>query len=313
MRIILICAGVLAVAFSISAEPMRVAVIDFENRASLTADSGLVGGVDARNLADKGVYIIGSVLANADDFKLIDRRDFMGRIETMPKAATGKDYAPRPSFLKAAQSLNADVVLRGVLMSFSPGKQVVNQGGFKTEFVTLSMRVALQALDTRDGTIIASSEGAATERIRQTDTVQTVLGEDDLAQMLTASIENAVPHLSELLRKRSEASRARPKVKVSVKTSADPALVEIDGMLIGTSPIENFEVYKGDHILTVGKAGYRDVNKRIMLESDIAIEVPMLRTELSADELKEVLETMRMNVILGIPESALIINTFQTE
>ncbi len=309
----LLTVSISAFALAACAEPLRVAVLDFENRASMAPDSGLVGGVNPKNLADKGVYVIGAALANADGFKLIDRRDFIGRIEQVPKAAAGKEDAPRPSFLKAAQAMNADAVLRGVLMSFSPGKQVVNQGGFKTEFVTLSMRVALQALDTRDGTIMAAADGAATQRIRQTESVHTVLGEDELTELLRASIADALPRLNEQMQKRFDEARARPKVKVSVKTSADPALVELDGMLIGTSPIDNFEVYKGDHILTVGKAGYRDVNKRIMLESDISIEVPMLRTELSADELKEVLETMRMNVILGVPEPALIINTIQSQ
>ncbi len=309
----LLAVSIAAVAFAACGEPLRVAVLDFENRASMAPDSSLVGGIDSKNLADKGIYLIGAELANTDGFKLIDRRDFIGRIERIPKGAAGKNDSPSPSFLKAAQAMNADAVLRGVLMSFSPGKQVVNQGGFKTEFVTLSMMVALQALDTRDGTIIAAVDGTATQRFRQTDAVQTVLGEDELTEMLKASIDDAVLRLNEQLRKRFDEARARPKVNLSVKTSADPALVELDGMLIGTSPIESFEVYKGDHILTVGKAGYRDVNKRIMLESDIFIEVPMLRTELSADELKEVLETMRMNVVLGIPEPALIINTIQSQ
>jgi len=86
-----------------------------------------------------------------------------------------------------------------------------------------------------------------------------------------------------------------------VHTTADPALVEIDGILVGTTPLEDFEIYKGDHILTVGKPGYRDMTKRILFESDARVEVPMMRTELTADELKEVLESMRMHVFLGEP------------
>ncbi len=87
-------------------------------------------------------------------------------------------------------------------------------------------------------------------------------------------------------------------------------MVEIDGILIGTTPIENFEIYKGDHVLTIGKPGYRDITKRILFESDARVEVPMLRTELTADELKEVLESMRMHVFLGEP--GLVIHQLNT-
>jgi hypothetical protein len=313
MKKMLAGALVFSAVLTAHAEPLKVAVLDFENSASFSGSNDLFGAVDSKNLADKGIYALGAALANAEGFVLIDRRDFLGESDPAVKAAGGKEGESRRSFLKAAQAVDADAVLRGVLLSFSPGKEVVTQGGFKTEFVTLSMRVALQALDTRDGTIIASAEGGASDKIRQTDSVRRTLGEDELFAMLKSSIDNAVPGLGELLAKRFEAARARPKVKLSVKTSADPAMVEIDGMLIGTTPLDGFETYKGDHIITVGKAGYRDVNKRVMLESDIAIEIPMLRTELSADELKEVLETMRMNVILGVPEPPLIINAIQME
>lgn len=304
---------ILAITGSLTAAPLRIAVLDFENQAAVSSDSDMVGNIEPRAIAEKGVYLLGSVLANEEGFRLIDRRDFLGRIEPVPESARKKETAPEPSFLRAAQALNTDVVLRGALMSFAPGRQIVDQGGYRSEFVALSIRVALQALDTRDGTIIASADGAATRRLRQTDSLRIVLGEDEITDILRASIEDAVPRLNEMLQKRIARERARPKIKLSVRTSSDPALVELNGILIGTTPLMDFEVYKGDHILTVGKAGYRDVNKRIVLEADTSIEVPMLRTELTADELKEVLETMRMNVILGIPEPPLIINTIVTD
>lgn len=308
-RIVLICCGV-AMASTMLAQPLRVAVMDFENQASVSPDASLVGGIQPKAIAEKGIYVLDASLANQEDFKLIDRRDFIRQIESVPPQGGDKDKgaAIKPSFLRAAQALNADVVLRGALLSYAPGKQTVNQGGYKTEFVDLSLRVALQALDTRDGTVIAAAEGVANQKFRQTESLQTVMGEDDLTGLLRTAVENAIPQLNDLLQKRVSKERARPKVKLSVKTSADPALVEIDGIMIGTTPLVGFDVYKGDHVLTVGKAGYRDVNKQIMFESDTSIEVPMLRTELTADELKEVLEKMRMNVVVGVPDPALIIN-----
>jgi len=301
----------LMIASIVCAQPLRVAVLDFENEASIPHNDKLLGGIKPKAIAEKGVYALAASLVNQDELTLIDRRDFMRQLQASPTGIGDKAATARPSFLRAAQAVNADVVLRGILLSYAPGKQIVNQGGYKTDFLVLSLRVALQALDTSDGTVIAMAEGTAKRKFRQSASLQTVLSEDDLQDMLKTAIENAVPSLTDLLQKRIAKARTRPKVKLSVKTSDDPALVEIDGLLIGTTPLKEFDVYAGDHLLTVGKAGYRDVNKRIMLKSSTSIEVPLIRTELNADELKEVLKTMRMNVILGIPEPPLVINTIK--
>ena len=301
----------LMMASTILAQPIRIAVLDFENQASVPRDDQLVGGITPKTLADKGIYTLGASLANQEDFVLIDRRDFMRQIQAIPVKGGDKATVVKPSFLRAAQAVNADVVLRGILLSYAPGKQIVNQGGYKTEFLSLSLRVALQALDTRDGTVVATVDGVARQKFRQSASLRTVVSEDDLQELMRKAIDNAIPSLTKLLQKRIAQARARPMVKLSVKTSADPALVELDGVLIGTTPLTGFSVYQGDHLLTVGKAGYRDVCKKVMLKADTSIEIPLLRTELNADELKEVLKTMRMNVILGVPEPPLIIQTIE--
>ena len=41
--------------------------------------------------------------------------------------------------------------------------------------------------------------------------------------------------------------------------------------------------------------------KAILFERDSAIEIPMLRTQLSAEELKEIVEKARVNMIIGDP------------
>ncbi len=302
-----------ATVFAVSARPMRVAVVGFENRAGDSLDLSLTGNIGPQVVSDKGVYVLESALANEDAFKVIDRNDLAVRIEPVLARSGEGQFVTPVSFLKAAQALNADVVLRGALLSFSPCRQTVNQGGYETEFVVLSLRVALQALDTLDGTVIASAEGASSLKIRQTDSQKTVIGEDEIVGLLRAAVAEAVPNLTGLLQKRFAAEEDRPIIKLSVKTDVDPALVELDGMLIGTTPLVEFKAYKGDHVLTIGKAGFRDISKRIVFEEDTSIEVTMLRIELTADELKKVMESMRMNVVLGVPEPALIINTFQTE
>jgi hypothetical protein len=283
------------------AQPLRVAVLEFQDQTGMRSDPRLGGMIERGSLADRGVFVMGKHLVNRDGFTLIDRRDFLAQVERLPSLDSGRTTPTKPSFLHVAQALRADAVLRGSLVSFSPSKRTVNQGGYQTEFSVLSVRVALEALDAIDGAIIAVSDGVAQKQIRQTANVQTELGEDDILGLLDEAVAQAVPSLEQALTERVEAQRNRPTVRISVATTADPALVEVDGILVGTTPLENFEIYKGDHVLTIGKPGYRDVTKRILFEQDARIDVPMLRTELTADELKEVLESMRIHAFLGEP------------
>ncbi len=296
-HILRLSAALLALASASAAGPARVAIMDFADRTGAKPDPLLGGAVSSAALAEKGVYLLGRQLIEKGGFTLIDRRDFFDQVEKLqPKDAGGRTPV-RPSFLQAAQALNADVVLRGSLLSFSTSKQTVDQGGYRAESVKLSLRIGLDAVDPVDGSVVAMVEGAEQGAVvRQTAGVQTELSEDDVLDMMDKAVANAVPKLADALAARQAREAARPKVKLTVKTSADPALVEIDGILVGSTPLEGFEIYQGDHVLTVGKPGHQDVIKRILFEKDTSVEVPMLRTELSADEWKQVLEKARMHL-----------------
>jgi len=288
------------IAGSALAVPVKVAVLDFEDRTGMAPDELLGGVIRPGALAGKGLDVLARHLLGAESFVLVDRRDFINQVEQLRPTDMGRPTPTRPSFLHAAQALNTDVVLRGSLLSFSSGKQVVAQGR-TTEFVTLSLRVSIEALDTVDGTVIAMADGAASDQFRQTAEHFTVLSEDEALTLLDRAVASAVPILRNTLEQRQAAQAARPRVKISVMTSADPAMVEIDGILVGTTPLAGFEVYKGDHVLTVGKPGHRDITKRILLEQNSAIEVPMMRTEMSAEEWRDILEKARMNIVVGEP------------
>lgn len=298
---LLTCSLILLLAAVTHAQPLRVAVLEFEDQTGMRPDERLGGQIPRGSLAERGVFMLGKHLANQDDFVLIDRRDFLEQMERMQFFDDDRPTPTRPSFLHVAQSLRADAVLRGNLVSFSPGTRTVNQGGHRSEFSTLTVRVALEALDAVDGAVIAVADGRAHREVRQTAGLQTTLGEDEILDLLDQAVADAVPNLQRTLVERAEAKRDRPTVRISVKTTADPALVEINGILVGSTPLENFEIYKGDQVLTVGKPGYRDMTKRILFEHDALIEVPMFRNDLTADELKEVLESMRINLFLGEP------------
>lgn len=299
--------GILAAVCAVAA-PVRVVVTDFENQTGQRADALLGGTVNPNALATKGVNILMEKLAKDQGFVLVDRRDYLRQIEKLQPTDSGQPTPTKPTFVHAAQTLNADAILRGTLESFSTGKQVINQGGYRTELATLSVRVNIEALDAVDGTVVAANSGTARASFRQTEAGYTEASEDDVLQLMEQAIQSALPGIRSALTERQEKMAARPKVKLNIKTSADPALIEIDGVLVGTTPIEGLQVYQGDHVLTIGKPGYRDITKRIVLEKNMEIEVPMIRAELSAEEMKEILEKARVNLISvqGIEPALLI-------
>lgn len=303
------------------AQPARVILMEFQDQTGVAPDTKLGGAIAPGALAAKGMLLLAQQLLGNNEFVVVDRRDFLEQMAKlrlqdgseesckMPMLGRGKPTPVRPSFLQAAQSLNADVVLRGNLVAFSTGKEAINQGGYQTDFTTVSLRVMIEALDAVDGTVVAVADGVAKQKFRQTVEQQTFLSEDDAVLMFQQALAQATPQITKALQQRIAAQRTRPKVKLSVTTSADPAMVEIDGILVGSTPLVDFEVYQGDHVLAIGKPGYQDVTKRILLERPTRIEVPMIKTQLSAEQLKEMIEKMRLHVIIGEP--ALVVETIK--
>lgn len=277
--------------------PIRVAVLDFQDLTGLPSDARLGGSIERVALAEKGTFLIAKALANRPMFTLVDRRDLINQMERLRPKDEGAPTPTRPTFLHAAQAVRADVVLRGSLLAFSPGKQIVTQGGTHTELATLSVRAGLEAVDAVDGSVIAASDGVSRRQFRQSEALQTFLSENEILEMVEEALAAAIPSLEKALTARAEAARQRPKARLWVRTEADPALVELNGVLVGTTPLEGLVVYQGDHVLTISKPGYRQITKRILIDSDTTIATPMLREELTADELKEIFNKMQLNII----------------
>ncbi len=298
-RWFVVVAGVLVSALTVCAAPTRVALMDFSDQSGGSTDSLLGGKVSSTQMADKGVYALSKALLGKGDYVLIDRRDFMAQMQKMGAVDQGKPTDIKPSYIQAAQALRADVVLRGILESFSVGKEKVNQGGYQADFVTVSVRVMIEAVDAIDGTVMAMAEGVAKDKLRQTANQQTELGEDEMLQMMQNAINNAIPVLIEALSAKMEQNSAREKVMLAMGASENPAMVEIDGILVGTTPFDSLEVYKGDHVMTVSRPGYVTITKRLVLDGNTKIDVPMLRTDLSAEERKQILEGSDMRVYVN--------------
>jgi len=293
-------------ALSAQARPVRVIMLDFADETGGSADAALTGPLNSTTFAKKGPYFLQQSLLSSPDFILIDRRDFVRQIEQLqPRDGSdpvpGSFFATRerrtplsPTFFNAARSLDGDALIQGSLLSLSTSKQKINQGGHQAEFITLNLRVVLQALDTLNGGVIAVEEGKASRKIRQTSSVQTEIGEDELLDLYQQAIATAVPGIKTQLKGRINQNT---RVKVWIATSADPAMIELDGILLGSSPINGVDVLLGDHTLSVTRPGYETITKKIMLESNMKITVPMISNQLNAAERKEALSNMNLRYL----------------
>lgn len=286
-------------AFSVNgfSQPPRVAVLDFDVASGKEPGTQLPGLVTAQAVAEKGAYVLSELLLKENDFVLVDRRDFTSQLKKISSPETEK-HDQQPTFIHAAQMLNVDAILRGTLLVYSTGEKKINQGGHATDLADLSLRISLQALDVIDGSILAMGSGVAREKFRQTTNVKISIGEEQVIQMLEDAVKKAIPAIVEGLSKRLKKNDERQTVLLTVEATENPALVEIDGVLVGSTPMQALQVYSGDHVLSISKPGYETITRRVVFRQDSVIRAPMLKTDLTMEEKKELLEKVDMKVYL---------------
>jgi len=296
-RVFPILLAVLALSNLAQGAPPRVALLDFQDETGAGPRGALVGGTTAEGLAAKAAHFLAMQLVDKDDFTVIDRRDLTSQLD---QEFLGLDQIlrPRASFIHAAQILRADAVLAGSILSFSSGTEHVNRDSNEVEFTDLSLRVSVRALDAVDGSILAMGQGVGRKRVRQSATSATTWGEDEMLTLLDDAIGEALGKMEDRLLERLADRSERPRATLTILATEDPALVELDGMLVGTTPMDGFQVYTGDHILRVSRPGYETITKRFLMENDLKITAPMFRTDLTALEKKEMMEKMDMEIFL---------------
>ncbi len=291
------------------AKPVRVVLLDFADETGMASDRALGGTIDTGSLAAKGLYLVSQRMLKNAEFSIVDRRDYMDQMKKLQLDDGGKPTATKPSPLDAARALNADVLLRGSLVSFSTGKEKINQGGYQVDFSKVSLGVTLQAQDVVDGALIAMGMGNADQSFRQTAAQKTILSENDILDLMGKALDKVVPQVTMDINQKMAELQSRMKVTLAVTSTEDPSMVEIDGVLVGTTPISDLKVYQGDHVFHVSRPGYESITKRISLTRNTKIMVPMLRTDLTAQEKKQILTSadLRAYIMDGKPD--LVIQT----
>ncbi len=309
MKTKLITTLIAILAITAVAAPIRVAILGFDDETGLAADKKLGGKIDTESLASKGTYLVTQKMMGQSNYVLVDQRDFMAQMKKLEMEDEGKATSLKPTYLDAARALNTDILLRGTLMSFSTGKQNIDQGGHKVTMANASMTVAVQAQDVVDGSVIAMSTGNAKQSFRQTANVQTELSEDDVLALMGKALDKAIPEVTAGVNKKVVELEKRGKVLLTVMSTADPAMVEIDGVLVGSTPMDKLTIYKGEHLFHVSRPGYESITKRVNLNNDATIQVPMLRTDLTADEKTEILKSADLRAYMMDGKPDLLIQT----
>ena len=309
MKRLLTTSLITMIAISSIAAPIRVAILGFDDETGLAADKKLGGAIDTKSLASKGTHLVTQKMIGQANYVLVDQRDFMAQMKKLELTDEGKSTSLKPSYLDAARALNTDILLRGTLMSFSTSKQNINQGGHKVTMANASMTVAVQAQDVVDGSVIAMSTGNAKQSFRQTDNVQTELSEDDVLALMGKALDQAVPEVTKGVNKKIVELQKRERIMLTVTSTDDPAMVEIDGVLVGSTPMEKLAIYKGEHLFHVSRPGYESITKRVNLNNDANIKVPMLRTDMTAEEKVEVLKSADLRAYMTDGKPDLVIQT----
>ena len=309
MKTRLIFTLIAMLAITAIAAPIRVAILGFDDETGLAADKKLGGTIDTKSLASKGTYLVTQKMIGQENYVLVDQRDFMAQMKKLELDDEGKSTSLKPTYLDAARALNTDILLRGTLMSFSTGKQNIDQGGHKVTMANVSMTVAVQAQDVVDGSVIAMATGNAKQSFRQTANVQTELSEDDVLALMGKALDQAIPEVTKGVNKKVVELEKRGKVMLTVTSTDDPAMVEIDGVLVGSTPMEKLVIYQGEHLFHVSRPGYESITKRINLNNDATIMVPMLRTDMTADEKTEILKSADLRAYMTDGRPDLVIQT----
>lgn len=306
MKRMMLVIAIMVQTINLPAAQMRVALLDTEDLASRNTDP-VTGSLQSGAIARKGAPLIGKLILKNGIFNMIDRRDFTTRIDQhkRPDSTARSDNSPA---LQAARALRADAILKSAVLSLSAENRSINQGGYSTELKNLTIRVMIEILDCTDGAIIAMADGTASREFRATAADSTTIGEEEILQLFEVAVTKAIPEIEGVILKRMERNAEKSRTTVSIKTLADPAMVEIDGMLVGTTPMEKMEVYAGDHVISITKPGYQEISKRVLIQKDTTLTVPMLRNELTMEELKEISKDMSLNRI-AVMQPAWIMET----
>ena len=201
-------------------------------------------------------------------------RQAIEALQTVKAEGTVEGPSQEAAALRTAQLMGADYLVLASLVSLGESKMNIQAYGVTQQQTVTTLRLALRVLEGVRGAQIYGDVVAVSEKVAQNsnlqiqtdDLVNTLLdrGAGELAgrvQGSIAKIEAAQP---------ADAALAA----VTVKSTAEGAAVEVDGVVVGTAP-GTFQFRPGVHEVRVTKEGYAAWEKSVNFTDGMALVVPM--------------------------------------
>lgn len=269
-----------------AAQAAPKAALFVQNRAG----ASLEGQLDAFNdlistrLGEAGFEVIRSqdVLARFVESRDAESeqalRQGVEALQTAKSEGTVDGPAQETSALRTAQLMGADVLVFASLVSLGENKTSVQAYGMTQQQTVTTLRLALRVLDGGAGAQLYGDTIAVSEKIAQNANLQ-VQADDLVNTLLDRGAVELAGRVRGSVAKIEAAKPAAPALaNVTVKSTAEGAAVEVDGVVVGTAP-GTFQIRPGVHEVRVTKEGFATWEKSVAFVDGQTLDVPM---ELSA-------------------------------
>ena len=257
------------------------AALFVQNRAGAT----LEGQLDAFNdlvgtrLTEAGfeVFRAQDVLARFAESRSAEEsqalRQAVEALQTAKSEGTVDGPAQEASALRIAQLMEADYLVFASLVSLGENKVNVQAYGMAQQAKTATLRLALRVLEGDRGAQIYGDVVAVSEKILETANLQVDAG-DQLNALLDRGAGELAGRVRGSVAKIEAAKPAAALASVTVRTPAEGAAVEVDGVVVGTAP-GTFQIRPGVHEVRVTKEGYATWEKSVAFADGQVLDVPM--------------------------------------
>ena len=201
-------------------------------------------------------------------------RQAVEALQTVKAEGTVDGPLPEAAALRTAQWMGADYLVLASLVSLGENKMNIQAYGLTQQQTVTTLRLALRVLEGARGAQIYGDTVAVSEKIAQNSNLQVAAG--DLVNTL---LDRGAGELASRVQgSRAKIEAAQPAeaalASVTVKTTAEGAAVEVDGVVIGTAP-GVFQVRPGAHEVRVTKEGYATWEKTVDFTDGLALLVPL--------------------------------------
>lgn len=198
------------------------------------------------------------------------------------------DMLDNSTVLRLSQLLNCDYFVVAVLTSFNENKKKFSGYGVERDIAEYVLRVSIKLSDAvNDGGSVYGDSVTVSEKIAQSANLQQDIG-DMLDRMIDEASVKISENILERLKKLKKPAPSTDNVEFTVSCDVSGAVVELDGVAIGSAP-GSFKVKPGLHWIRVSKPRYADWERRVNIFPQQVLNVSMVKSDKGMDaDAKEV-------------------------